>query len=180
MNTSTDTMQIFDTKHVEALEAVLARAEARLVELTECLQKEREYVTVFDVGSLLSTLDRKRGLLEGFERDGAERRTALSRLWNDAGRDQASLPESMPDALRGLAAQADPELSSKLGDRADRFEALVDVVTELNSVNQSLVSRSLSWIEAYIGEISGAAASTTYNANGRMKRRSLSAIRSKI
>lgn len=155
MNTSTKQIQLFDPAHLEALYAVLTRAEARLVGLTECLQKEREYVTVFDVSSLLYTLDKKRGLLEGFERDGVERRAALAQLWDDAGGDPSSLPDSLPAALRGLAEVAGPEVSKTLSNNAARFEALIDVVTELNSVNQSLVSRSLSWIESYLDEFYG-------------------------
>jgi flagellar biosynthesis/type III secretory pathway chaperone len=158
---------------------LLEDIESNLVDLTECLQKEREYVTVFDISNLLETLDRKHKLLERFRDQTDKRQEVFEAVWREHDLDPDNMPEKIPAILRQLsdARQTDAEQLEKL---ASRFEALMDVIWELREVNQSLVHRSLEWLDAYIDDISTHVSSSTYDSSGEMKRPSFNVLRSMV
>lgn len=159
--------QKIDTALRSDLRESLSRTERQLVELTECLQKEREYVTVFDVEALLESVDTKQELIDQMEGERTERREILAELWASTEYREAPMPEQIPALLRQVSDDLPSSLGKELREAASRLDALMDVVQELNTVNHSLVSRSLRWIEAYLGELAGTTSTGAYTSEGR-------------
>lgn len=166
-------------EHIEQLLDKLESIETKLVDLTECLQKEREYVTLFDISNLLEVIDRKHQLLETIDEESEKRQQIFYRAWTSAGGDREDIPEKVPEMLRGLA-DLEEDHADRLEGLASRFEALMDVIWELREVNESLIHRSLHWLNAYVDDISAHVSSSTYDSSGEMKEASFNILRGMV
>ena len=146
----------------------LEETEDDLTRLTECLQAERECIALFDIENLMVMVDEKQRLLDKITLRRQERRSVLQNMWMQTRLIGTPMPDSVPEVLR-LLADTDVERNTQYLDMAERLTALMDVVAELTNLNRTLVNRALSWIDNYIGEIRGDAASKLYTARGRLR-----------
>lgn len=152
----------------ETLSSLLQDTESELVELTDCLQKEREYLTVFEISKLLHTVDRKAKLLEALESEQSLRKELFRTLWIQSGLDIATMPDTIPQAVRVLAKHCDVS-QYELDEQANRIEALLDVIRELQDVNQVCLQRAMQWIDTCFNELMGNSQGSNYNASGQKK-----------
>lgn len=151
---------------LEALQRLLTDTEGQLVAVTECLQREREHLVTLELDALLDNARRKDQLLRALAGQEDERRAAFEAVWQDRGLSDHELPGNVPEALNELATHQVAQ-SQELRDRAGRLQVLLDVIDELQSVNRTVVQRSLLWVDAHLNEITGGGGS--YDATGRLR-----------
>lgn len=147
--------------------AMVERDERSLASLVDCLKRERDCIASFDVANLLDVVNRKAELLESFRRHADDRRQVLASVWAHCGAPSAMMPDDVADVLRELAAYAGME-SARLVHASERFKNMFLEMTQLHEVNQSLVQRSLSWLDSYLSDLMGRTPADTYNAGGRV------------
>jgi hypothetical protein len=158
-----------DDSRWDALRREVAELEQYLVRLTQCMQRERECVTLFDIGGLTQTVREKQRVLAALEVGEGRRTEIFEAAWTEAAL-ELEMPGEVPGVLEAMADS--PECRGIKGwllDAASELLALMDVVAELQSLNRAMVGRALQWVNAYVAELSGG--SGTYNAKGRVVNR---------
>ncbi len=158
-----------DDAHITALAdlcALLDEQEADLQALVELLQQEREHVATFNVAGLLETVQAKSAHLARWDQERALRRNRCIDVWIRMGRKQRDLPGRLPDALRSLAEQV-AQHGVDLEMRASAFQALFDVVSELQQVNKVAVHRTMTWLDGALEASDADRKPSIYGANGR-------------
>lgn len=157
---------------IQTLLHLAIELEDDLAHLVALLQEERRLVAVFEVEALLETVQQKAAHVARMQHRTATRRVEASGAWA-ACQPETALPDSMPVALRLVAASSG---QAACADVASRLEALLDVVAELQDVNRGAVARTLGWLDSALDDVRNEP-NGTYGANGRRAAATPAALR---
>jgi len=140
--------------------------------LAECMRREREHVTFFNVAALMKVLEEKNHLLDIYQHHSERQSTAVRQAWamTTPG---LEMPEDLVEAMRALSAATTGPDSVRYSDLASEMNVLRDVVAELHAMNRNLLDRAVGWITSYVAELVDSNTNQTYDVSGRYGRRSM-------
>ena len=165
---NTTTQNQTNTSHVDHVVEAIQSSQAGLVELLDCLRREREYVTFFDVASLMQVLEEKSHVLERNATAAVEQREAITQCWRSLDPWDETMPENVFDVLERLADTLGGNDGARIAQASSELDALRSAAKELHDVNQGLLNRAVSWISSYVSELVDTTTVGTYDVTGRV------------
>lgn len=127
------------------LDRTLCEDERLLNEIVGSLQEERFYLSTFDTPQLLLSMGRRTELIGRLEVICKPREELCRRIWKKIN-SEFEMPLEIPSFLRALGKNLGADWDY-LNERAQRLEALLEVIAEIHEVNQRLIRTSLQWDE---------------------------------